>query len=205
MVLAAGLLLALLVAVGMVTAVAVGVKRSRRRANEVVPGVTSPAPVAWAGAHSPEARLHRRLRDAVRAMRAQPAVAGPAEDLRGDLERAALALDEHLVAVAALPPATRSAPLARVDEAVAGLEEAAAMWGARAVGGVDDGSTLVDGVRLRLRLLDQARAELDRAVPGGRRTAVGGAGSADRGLPGDQPPDDGDQRPAPPRDAVSDG
>lgn len=179
MVLAAALLLALLVAVVTVTAVAVGVRRGRRRANEVVPGVPSSAPVAWAGAHSPEARLHRRLRDAVRAMHAQPAVAGPAEELRGDLERAALALDEHLVAVAALPPATRSAPLARVDEAVAGLEEAAAMWGARAAGGVDDGSTLVDGVRLRLRLLDQARAELDHAVPGGRRTDADGTGSAE--------------------------
>ncbi|MGI8875279.1 MAG: hypothetical protein ACR2KP_13350 [Egibacteraceae bacterium] len=115
--------------------------------------MTSSAPVAWARAHSPEARLHRRLRDTVRAMYSQPAIAGPAEELRGDLGRAALALDEHLVAVAALPQATRSAPLARVDETVAGLEKAAAMWGARAAGGVDDGSTLVESVRLRLWLI----------------------------------------------------
>ncbi len=41
-------------------------------ANEVVPGVPTSAPKAWAGAHTPEARLHRRLRDAVMASRPTP-------------------------------------------------------------------------------------------------------------------------------------
>lgn len=160
-------LLAVLVAAALgVGLLATGVARSRRRANEVVPGVPTTAPVAWAGAHTPEAKLHRRLRDAVRSLRAQgdsPAVV----EHRTALEQAAVDLDAHLVAVAALPSRVRDEPLARVAAAVAALEETAAAVALR--GGdplaASAGAAVVDEVAERLRLLDAARAELDAAVP----------------------------------------
>src|SRR3954454_9310625 len=56
------------------TVVVRGQKKSYAQANEVVPGRATKAPAEWAGAHTPEARMHRRLRDAVDALRANPAM-----------------------------------------------------------------------------------------------------------------------------------
>lgn len=103
-------------------------RRQRRRQvelNVVVPGVLSPAPASWALCHDPEARLHRRLRDAVAALRADPRVHGAdLYELRLVTERQALTLDERLVAVAALPQLTRQDPLKRLTVAVEALEQA---------------------------------------------------------------------------------
>ena len=100
-------------------------KRRFAQANEVVPGTATRAPAEWAGAHTPEARLHRRLRDAVEAVRANPAL----EDVwmleaRVALEHHALAVDERLVAVAALPERVRAEPMAGVAAAVDAVEAA---------------------------------------------------------------------------------
>jgi hypothetical protein len=156
------LLVLVAVAAG-VAALAVGVVRANRRENEVVPGVTTRAPRAWAGAHTPEARLHRRLRDAVRSV--HTVAEGQPEhhaDLRGTLEQQAVRIDEQLVQIAALAERLRADPLAEAEAAVAALEEAAAtlvrQW-------VSRGPAPVDAVTERLRLLAEARAELDRAVP----------------------------------------
>jgi hypothetical protein len=102
-------------------------KRTFAEANVVVPGTTTKAPAAWAGAHSPEARMHRRLRDAVAALRANPAMEDAfMMDARVSLEQQALAVDERLIAVAALPEPVRAEPLASVAAAVDAVEAAVA-------------------------------------------------------------------------------
>jgi hypothetical protein len=118
----------LLVLAGAGAAAVVSGQRARfHKANQVVPGLPSRAPAAWAGAHTTEAKLHRRLRDAIAAMRANPAVKdGWAIDSRVALEHHALAVDDRLVAVAALPEPVRAQPLAAVADAVAAVEAAVA-------------------------------------------------------------------------------
>jgi hypothetical protein len=121
------LVLVLVVAAAGGLTVVTGQRAKFAKANQVVPGLPSRAPAAWAGAHSPEALLHRRLRDAVAAMRANPAVKdGWAIDSRVALEQHALAVDDRLVAVAALPASVRGQPLAAVADAVAAVEAAVA-------------------------------------------------------------------------------
>jgi hypothetical protein len=102
-------------------------KRKFAEANVVVPGAASKAPAEWAGAHTPEARLHRRLRDAVAAVRANPATEDAfMMDARVSLEQQALAVDERLIAVAALPESVRAEPMAAVAAAVDAVEAAVA-------------------------------------------------------------------------------
>ena len=122
------------------------------KANEVVPGTATRAPAEWAGAHTAEARLHRRLRDAVAALRANPAMEDAYRmDARVSLEQHALAVDERLVAVAALPEGVRGDPLEAVSAAVDAVEAAVA--------------SLVAGPVPEARTgLDQAMAEVESRV-----------------------------------------
>jgi hypothetical protein len=121
------------------TAVVRAQKRKFADANVIVPGTATKAPAAWAGAHTPEARLHRRLREAVAAVRANPAMEDAFRmDARVSLEQQALAVDERLIAVAALPEAVRAEPLASVSAAVDAVEAAVASL----VAGPDSKSSL---------------------------------------------------------------
>jgi hypothetical protein len=127
-------------------------KRKYAEANEVVPGTATGAPAEWAGAHTPEARLHRRLRDAVAALRANPALEDAYRmDARVSLEQHALAVDARLIAVAALPERVRAVPLASVAAAVDAVEAA--------VASLVTGPPLEAGGRL-----DQAMAEVESRV-----------------------------------------
>lgn len=131
-------------------------------ANEVIPGVPTSAPKEWAGAHSVEARLHRRLRDAMTAVRANRSLDEPAMvQIRETLEREALAIDEQLIAAAALPPRVRDEPLGQVATAVESIE--AAVADVVALRGPERTSTeaAIEQVRTRLSLVAEARAELD--------------------------------------------
>jgi hypothetical protein len=102
-------------------------KKSYAQANEVVPGRATKAPAEWAGAHTPEARMHRRLRDAVDALRANPAMEDAfLLDARVSLEEQAVAVDERLIATAALPESVRAQPLANLAPAVDAVEAAVA-------------------------------------------------------------------------------
>ena len=144
-----------LVVLAAVVAAAVVVRSGKRnyaKANEVVPGTATQAPAEWAGAHSPEARLHRRLRDAVEALRANPAMEDAWRvDARVSLEQHALTVDERLVAVAALPERVRVEPMASVAAAVEAVEAAVA--------------SLVAGPGPEARPgLDRAMAEVDQWV-----------------------------------------
>lgn len=112
---------------GFVGALALRSKRSFAAANEVVPGTPSPAPASWAGAHTPEAKLHRRLRDAVASLRSVSGVTGPEFiQARVMVESEAITIDERLVRVAAMPDRHRASSLAAVERAVLAVEDAVA-------------------------------------------------------------------------------
>jgi hypothetical protein len=157
-----------------VLAVAVTVVRVNRlkftQANQVVPGVATRAPASWAGAHTPEARLHRRLRDAVASLRANASIGGVGLlEARVALEQQALAVDERLVVVASLPERTRPGQLAPVAEAVDAVEAAVASL--LTAGPALDPARSADveralaDVRERVALLAEARTELDPGQP----------------------------------------
>lgn len=155
-------LAAVVVVAGAAVAVlAVEIRRRQRRANQVVPGVDGPAPASWAGAHTPEARLHRRLRDAMAALRAVPGLDAATPGGRVELDRYAVALDERLVAVAAVPESVRAPALDRVTADIEALESAVGALNTQVAGG---GPAMGDAVRSlsqRMAQLDEARAELD--------------------------------------------
>ena len=136
-------------------------------ANEIVPGVPTNAPKEWAGAHSPEARMHRRLRDAVAALQSNASLDAPdMVAVRADLEAQALAVDERLIAAAALSKSLREEPLRQVEEAVQSIEEAVAgVVGLRgpSMGSIEQG---LDDVRTRMRHVEEAHAELEGLTPG---------------------------------------
>ena len=152
----------LFVVVGTIAYVALRNAQDFSDANEVVPGVPTGAPKAWAGAHSPEARLHRRLRDAMTALRANRSLDEPAMvDVREAIQREALAIDDRLVAAAALPKSVRDDPLAQVAQAVEAVEQAVAELVTLRGPGAGDTVQALDAVRTRLALVESARAELD--------------------------------------------
>jgi hypothetical protein len=151
-----------IVVVGTVTYVALRNAQDFSDANEVIPGHPTQAPKGWAGAHSPEARLHRRLRDSMTSLRANRSLDEPAlVPVREALEREALAVDDRLVAAAALPKGVRDEPLAQVTAAVEAIEQAVAdVVGLRGPGAAATEQAIAE-VRTRLALVEEARAELD--------------------------------------------
>jgi hypothetical protein len=159
--------------VGLGVALTMRSKQDFAAANEVVPGVTSAAPASWAGAHSPEAKLHRRLGAAVRSARANPRLVelGLAPQTQ-QIEAEALAIDERLVAAAALPARHRVEAVAAFESHVAGLEDAvAALIASTTVG--DSKELLEQAVSeadIKLQALAQARAEVEHADRLGRGT-----------------------------------
>ena len=132
---------------------------------QIVPGVASEAPASWAGAHTPEAKLHRRLGAAMRGLRE---VAGaPGEEvrlleLRVELEQQALEIDRRLIAASHLPAAAKAPALAQAEQAVSAVEQAAgAIIGQVALGSTATDRALAD-VTERIHFAAQAREELDR-------------------------------------------
>ncbi len=151
----------LIVVVGVVAYVALRGAQDFSDANEVIPGVPTKAPTAWAGAHSPEARLHRRLRDSMTALRANRTLDEPAlVDVREALEREALAIDEQLIAAAALPARVRDEPMAQIATAVESVEAAVAEVVLLRGPERSSSQEAIEQVRTRLALVEEARAEL---------------------------------------------
>lgn len=100
-----GTVLLVIVLVVVVAAVgfAVALARKGKRQFEARtggPGLAPNAPREWAGAHSPEAKLHRRLAAAARSLDAQPVGDAVAIEQRVTIEQQILQLDQQLVAVA---------------------------------------------------------------------------------------------------------
>lgn len=135
-------------------------------ANEIVPGVATAAPKAWAGAHTPEARMHRRLRDAVVALNANASLDDPAlAPVRSSIQDQALAVDERLIAAAALPKNHREEPLRQIEKAVYAIEGAVAgVVDLRGPSMTSIEQGLAD-VRTRMLNVDAAWAELDALSP----------------------------------------
>lgn len=164
--------LLLVVALAVAGAVALGtvavlVGRNRARRNRVVPDVPTPAPAAWAGAHTPLARLHRRLRAAVEGARAVPDPDGALIRARHEVEQAALAVDDHLVALHGLSERERASRMGAAAAAVASVEAGAAALAdtvARSRGRTGP-LPAVEAALERARLVAEARAELDAEDP----------------------------------------
>lgn len=136
-----------------------------KAANEVVPGRPTRAPASWAGSHDPEALLHRRLRDAMTALRANQAFDydGGLLDLRVELEEQALRLDDQLVAVASLARMQRDAPLVAVAASVEMIETAVVELSLRATDeAVPRLEEALERIRERTGLMEEIRSELDR-------------------------------------------
>lgn len=158
----------LFVVIGTLAYVALRNAQDFSDANEIIPGVDTGAPKAWAGAHSPEARLHRRLRDAMEALRANTALDDIAlADVRTQLEQHAVATDQQLVAAAALPKGQREQPVDDVAATVEAIEEAVASMVALRGPAASDPHQGIEDVRTRLRLVAEARAELAGLEAGG--------------------------------------
>ncbi len=161
--------LVLLVAV-FTAAIAYGAVRNKaafQQQNEIVRGTPSRAPAAWAGAHSPEAKLHRRLRAVVDAARAQAGADGSGfGDVQQAVERGALEIDDRLIVAAALPAGHREAAIAAIEPSVIALENAVAGAGSAAAPGITGGApaaidAAVVEVQSRLDAIAEARAEVD--------------------------------------------
>jgi hypothetical protein len=149
-------------------AVAYGAIRNKRafaKQNEIIAGTPSRAPAAWAGAHSPEALLHRRLRGAVDATRVQLASAGSGfEDVIAAIARGAQDVDDRLIAAAALPAPQRTTAIAEIEPSVLALENAVA--GLNASARATDQAVVAGAIaeaHQRLDALAAARAEVDQA------------------------------------------
>jgi hypothetical protein len=159
------LIIAAIAAVGFGAALAVKGRRDYRDQHGVVPGVESHAPESWAGSHTPEAKLHRRLRAAVDAATGIPnaSALGLAPAIAG-VEREALAIDTRLVSAAGLPERHRADAVAEVAPLVDALEDTTATL----VAGISIESSMevVDRVlseaHVRLQAIAQARAEVER-------------------------------------------
>jgi hypothetical protein len=138
-------LVVIVVAVGFVIALA---RKGKRQFAERTggPGLAPNAPREWAGAHSPEAKLHRRLAAAARSLDAQPIGDAVAIEQRVTIEQQILQLDEQLVAVATVPGAAKADDLVELEKLVDSVERAVAQL---ATTGVD------------MNMLKHNQAELD--------------------------------------------
>lgn len=132
-----GVILALALTVGAAVAVVVTLHRKQQqklsRDNQLLPGRPTSAPRSWAVSHDPEARLHRRLRDAMTALHSTTFLdTGTTVVLRADLEQTAFELDDYLVAVSRLPPVHREELLQKITATVECIESAVARYAAAA-------------------------------------------------------------------------
>jgi len=189
------LLMGLIAAVAMALVAVLGARALRKR-NRVSPSAASPAPAAWLGAPSASARLHRRLRSAVAVARSASAAAPVAPrlaELTADLEREAVAIDDHLVMVSRLASRERRKVLAQLATKVRQVEQLASQVSLMAVQAqapmISAGQpSALDDLSHQLELLEQARHEVaqvesttgvqraspyatGRPVQGGRRAA----------------------------------
>ena len=103
------------------------VNKGRRQAAKALgSGLAANVPPAWAGAHSPEAKLHRRLVVAVRMLSDQPLGDAAAIERRVAVEQQLRALDEQLVVAAAVPEPGRREAVAKLEPLVTAAESAVA-------------------------------------------------------------------------------
>jgi hypothetical protein len=89
---------------------------------EVVPGMPTGAPPEWAGSHSPEARMHRRLAGLARSLAAIPLGDAASIERRSAVEQKIQQLDQRLIGMAHVPDAARHEGVAALEPDVAAAE-----------------------------------------------------------------------------------
>jgi hypothetical protein len=119
-------MLALVIVVGAVVAFAVMLAR-RSRAQlaagvEVLPGMPAGAPPEWAGQHTPEAKMHRRLTGLARTLAAAPLGDAASIERKVGVERRLQELDTRLIALAVVPDAARREAVDALEPEVAAAE-----------------------------------------------------------------------------------
>ncbi len=138
------------------------VKQNTQRSQQISPGTPSAVPLGWAGAHTPEAKLHRRLGKAMSGLR----------DATEDdtlvmanvevVEREALKIEQQLVAASRMADRLKGPAIAELSAAVDQIENVSAQLIQRSAElSAGDVQTQLAELSQRLELLDQARAELD--------------------------------------------
>lgn len=213
------LLVGVLAAFALIAVVAARTKNAFEASNEVVPGRRSPAPSSWAGSHDAEALLHRRLRDAMAALRQNQLFDddGTLLELRVELEQQAIMLDERLVGLAALPASIRDEPRAELTADVAMVEQAVADLVRTTTASARPAlEATLARIRERLELYGPAEASLEDQVlrldpyqaPGGSPAseppAPAAQASAGPGLGvGPKPTPAPDRAPAPPTEPIT--
>lgn len=159
-------------------------QRRYQRQHDLVPGERTSAPAAWGGAHTPEARLHRRLGAALDALDALPDDALGGEwatvaEARVTIVEQARALDQRLITAASLPERTRADAVATIEPAVVALEDAVTAVATAATGDPAALARAVAEITTRVQGLAAAREELERLEHGA---------SPEADHPGDQAP-----------------
>lgn len=116
----------LVVVIGFAVALASNGKRRAKEALGLSPALAKNVPPEWAGAHSPEAKLHRRLAAAAASLTGQPMGDATEIEKRVAVEQQILQLDEQLVAAAAVPGPRRAELIAELTPLVDAVESSVA-------------------------------------------------------------------------------
>ncbi len=177
------LVLTVVAVVGFGVALAVRSRKDFAEQNQVVPGRASPAPANWAGAHTREARLHRRLGDAVKGAHENPRFVelGLAPQM-AQIDAQAMAIDERLVAAANLPASHKDAAIDAIEAHVVELEQTIAdlVTGVTVSDSRAQLEQAVSAADIRLQALAEARAiveQVDRDAQGVPRPRSGEPGA----------------------------
>ena len=144
------------------------VKQNARRSQEIAPGRRSEAPLGWAGAHTPEAKLHRRLGEAMAGLRNATNDDAMVAANVTVVEREALKLEQQLVAASHLAERLKGPAIDELSQAVDQIENVSAQLIQRSAElSAGDVRAQLDDLSQRLTLLDEARAELDEGPTSG--------------------------------------
>jgi len=143
-------------------ALGLAVKSSYSKKQRLLADTDTAAPFEWVGSHAPEAKLHRRLVKALSGLRSSVGNDVSVSHNVDVLEREALRVEHQLVATADMADRLRPAALEKLAQAVTQIEDVAAQLIQRSaeLSSADVDRQLAE-LSERLRLLDEARAELD--------------------------------------------
>ena len=86
------------------------------------PGMPAGAPAEWAGQHTPEAKMHRRLTGLARTLAAMPLGDAASIERRSAVEQRIQQLDQRLIGLASAPDAARREAVAALEPEVAAAE-----------------------------------------------------------------------------------
>lgn len=157
------ILVGIIAVVGIGVALAAGaVSKNAKSRNQVVPDMLSSAPSNWHGSHEPEAKLHRRVRDAAAGLRATAASDPTMTETMQSIDREAVRLDQQIVAASRMPERHKEEALTTLEDAVLQFEDMTTSLITRSSGvGGENVKSELDALAERLDLVAEARAELD--------------------------------------------